>query len=127
LVIWTPGGEPVPCTSQYNPVPADDPSALIPVDRVHGPIFLDCGGADGIWNACTYAETMMSQLDRAHDGYPHELLAYSQAGHGLGAPVPYDPGVASLEYYFGLGGDSVLSNALALAQQWTKLLTFLGN
>ena len=103
------------------------PDALIPVAKVRGPLFLDCGGADGIWDACTYAQTMMAQLDRAHDPFPHELLEYADAGHGLGAPVPFDPGVASLEDYFGLSGENVLSNPTALASQLGKLLAFLQN
>ena len=125
FAIWALGGLPLPCTDEPNPLPADNPEAVVPVAKIRGPVFMDCGGADGIWNACTYAENMMAQLKRAHDRYAHELLDYPGAGHGLGAPVPYDPGVASLEYYYGLGGQTVLSNPVALANQWGKLLSFL--
>ncbi|HXW80498.1 MAG TPA: acyl-CoA thioester hydrolase/BAAT C-terminal domain-containing protein, partial [Acidimicrobiales bacterium] len=115
FAIWTLGGMPLPCTVQSNPLPSDDPDALIPVAKIRGPVFIDCGGADGIWNSCTYADNMMARLQSSRDRYPHELLGYPEAGHGLGAPVPYDPGVASLEYYYGLGGQTVLSNPVAVA------------
>jgi len=126
-VIWNLHGLPLPCTDETNPLPGENPAAVIPVAKIRGPLFLDCGGADGIWNACTYAENMLTQLQHAHDRYPHELLDYPGAGHGLCAPVPYDPGVASLEHYYGLGGKNVLSNPVAVASQWSKLLDFLRN
>jgi dienelactone hydrolase len=125
LTIWNFRNLPLPCTNLSNPAPAQNPYAVIPVAKIHAPIFMDCGGADGIWNACIYAAHMMAQLRRAHDAYAHELLDYSAAGHGLGAPVPYDPGVASLEFYYGLGGQTVMSNPVALASQWGRLLAFL--
>jgi dienelactone hydrolase len=123
--IWTLHGLPLPCTDQSDPLPANNPDAVIPVAKFQGPVFIDCGGADEVWSSCTYADDMMAQLERAHDRYPHEFLDYPEAGHGLGAPVPYDPGVASLEYDYGLGGETVLSNPVALASQWGKLLAFL--
>jgi hypothetical protein len=53
---WLLHGAPLPYTSQFNdPHPTDDPRAVIPVERIQGPIFLACGGADTVWVSCPYA------------------------------------------------------------------------
>jgi hypothetical protein len=37
-------GRPVPYTNQFDqPHPTDNPAAVIPVGKIHGPVFLDCG------------------------------------------------------------------------------------
>jgi dienelactone hydrolase len=47
---WTLDGQPVPYTHQFdNPDPSDDPAAVIPVEQIAGPVFLDCGGDDQVW------------------------------------------------------------------------------
>ncbi|MGH2850764.1 MAG: acyl-CoA thioester hydrolase/BAAT C-terminal domain-containing protein [Solirubrobacteraceae bacterium] len=123
--IWTFDGQPVPCANQTNPLPAQNLAAVIPVSEIPGPVLLDCGAADGIWSACEYAQTMMAELSAGGDPHPHELLDYPAAGHGLGAPVPYTPGAATLEEHFQLGGQTAVANAIAVANQWPKLLAFL--
>ena len=41
---WTFVGRPVPYTNQFDqPHPTDNPAAVIPVGKIHGPVFLDCG------------------------------------------------------------------------------------
>jgi dienelactone hydrolase len=123
---WTFDGRPVPYTTQYDTFhPTDNPAALIPVRKIRGPVFLDCGGSDSIWDACSHGETIMAELAAAHDAYPHELLSYPDAGDGIGVPVPYCPGWAT--YPNDLAGSDVVSNPVALAEQWPKLLAFLHN
>jgi hypothetical protein len=123
---WTFDGRPVPYTTQYDTFhPTDNPAALIPVRKIRGPVFLDCGGSDSIWDACSHGETIMAELAAAHDAYPHELLSYPDAGDGIGVPVPYCPGWAT--YPNDLVGSDVVSNPVALAEQWPKLLAFLHN
>ena len=60
---WTLHGRPLPYTFQFdNPHPVDDPAAVIPVERIRGPVFLDCGGADAVWVSCPYARAIMTRL-----------------------------------------------------------------
>ncbi len=120
---WTLAGKPVPFTAQLNQVhPTDDPSALIPVQKIKGPVFMVCGGADRIWSSCPYARAIGTELDAARGGYPYRLLAYPQAGHGVGNLVPY-----MLAGRTGtLDGASPIANDLARAQAWPRLLEFLG-
>ena len=123
---WTFAGRPVP----YAPVagdsdPRDDPAAEIPVDRIRGPVLVDCGGDDMLWRSCPSAQTIMAELSAARRPYPRLILRYQQAGHGVGTPPPYVPGVAST--VTDTNGETLLSNPVALAAQWPKLLAFLRN
>jgi dienelactone hydrolase len=44
---WTLHGKPLPYTRQFdNPDPTDNPAAVIPVQKIHGPVLLDCGTDD---------------------------------------------------------------------------------
>jgi dienelactone hydrolase len=119
-------GQPVPCANKF-PVPTNDAAALIPVAKFHEAVLLVCGGADTSMGNCAYDKTVMAQLTAAHNGYAHELLEYSDAGHGLGALLPYYPGIVPLEMSWGLSGTSTLANPLARADAWPKLLAFLRN
>ncbi len=86
---WTLHGRPLPYTLEFdNPHPADDPAAVIPVERIRGPVFLDCGGADAVWVSCPYARAVMTRLAAHHDTYQHVLQAYPAAGHGAGCWCP---------------------------------------
>jgi dienelactone hydrolase len=126
--LWTFKGKPLPCTNQFNNThPTDNPAAVIPVAKIHGPVLLECGKQDSVWSSCAHSKAMMAELAAAHDTYPHELLDYPDAGHGLGMLLPYYPGVAAVEQFEGIGGDSVVANPLARADQWPKLLAFLRN
>ncbi len=61
--------------------PVNDPAAEIPVQRIRGPVFLDCGTADEIWSSCAYAMRIDSRLNAARFPYPHVLYRYQGAGH----------------------------------------------
>jgi hypothetical protein len=78
-------------------------------------------------DGCGYDNMVMAELTAAHNGYPHELLEYPDAAHGLGMLLPYYPGMVPLESSWGIGGTSPLANALARAAAWPKLLAFLRN
>jgi dienelactone hydrolase len=118
---WTLKGGPLPYTRQhFDPSPTDDPAAVIPVERIAGPMFLVCGGSDRTWVSCPYAQAIVGRLDANHVAYPHVLLSYPEAGHGVGDMAPYQPG--STLY---LSGSSPAANPLADAQAWPALLAFL--
>jgi len=77
---------------------------------------------------------MMAALAAAHYSYPHEILEYPRAGHALGMLLPYYPGPAAFEeslqppgWLPGFNGTSDVSNPLARAAQWPKLIAFLRN
>jgi dienelactone hydrolase len=91
---WTLHGRALPYTRQFdNPSPTDAPAAVIPDQRIRGPVFLDCGSADATWVSCAYAQAIMRLLDSHHDTWTHVLYAYSDAGHDVGSFSPYEPAV----------------------------------
>lgn len=126
---WTLDGRPLPYTRQVDePYPTDTPAALIPVQKIRGPVFLDCGTADQVWTSCAFAEAIQSRLNAAHDHYPHVLYRYQGAGHGAGDLIPYEPISASTADLDGnIGGDSPLANSDAAARLWPQLLDFLAD
>jgi dienelactone hydrolase len=122
--VWTLHGRALPYTTQFDvPDPAGNPAAVIAVERIAGPVFLVCGGADKTWDSCGYAQAIMSRLAAHHARYPRELAAYPAAGHAVGYLVPYLPGagISSL----GDEGTSAGANPDATAAVWPRLLRFL--
>ncbi|MGD0605345.1 MAG: acyl-CoA thioester hydrolase/BAAT C-terminal domain-containing protein [Streptosporangiaceae bacterium] len=119
---WTRHGRALPYTSEIgSPSPTDDPAAVIPDQRIAGPVFLDCGEADRTWPSCRYARAIISLLNAHHDHWAHVLYAYPGAGHPVGTFVPYEP--YSLAAMAGDPGYATDQRALALL--WPQLLSFL--
>ncbi len=124
---WTLDGKALPYTQQVdNTKPTDAPNAVIPVEKIRGPIFLDCGGRDLVWDSCPYAKAIASRSKHLHSTEPLTLLAYPRAGHGIGSLFPYEPFTAGDNPTLSsLDGSTPDANALADANLWPKLLAFL--
>lgn len=99
------------------------PDALIPVERIHGPVLLICGKRDRVWPSCPMAAAVMARLRARNFAYPVQFLAFPRAGHAVfGAPV--DP--ASDDYAdLGSLGGSAAANAAARRSAWPAFLAFL--
>jgi dienelactone hydrolase len=121
---WTLHGKPVPYTSEFDdPYPIDNPAAVIPDQRIAGPVFLDCGGDDQAWPSCPYAQASMSLLDAHHDPWAHVLYSYPGAGHGVGSLIPFEPyGPATVAAE---GAPAYQADQEADGQLWPHLLSFL--
>jgi dienelactone hydrolase len=88
---WTLNGKPLPYTHEFdNPKPTDVPAAVIPVERIRGPVLLACGRLDVTWNSCEYARAIVDRM-RSKGAAP-SFYAYPSAGHGVGALLPDEPG-----------------------------------
>jgi dienelactone hydrolase len=123
---WTLHGKPLPYTHNFDdPSPPDNPAAVIPDQRINGPVFLDCGEADQAWTSCPYGQAIVSLLDDHHDQWSHVLYPYLKAGHGVGSLVPYEPyGPATVAAE---GPISFQADQEADAQLWPRLLSFLAS
>jgi len=118
---WTLGGRALPYTRQFDePGPTDDPAAVIPVERIEGPIFLACGGKDVVWVSCVYANAIMSRLEAGHHPYRRVLLSYPDAGHGIGSLLPYLSGAGRSDREH-----ATLSDQAARVIAWPQLLSFI--
>jgi dienelactone hydrolase len=112
---WTVKGRPIPFDG-----PASGEEALIPVSKIQGPIFIDCGDDDAVWTSCQYSNRIEAELATGFP-YLHPMLEFPDAGHGIGSIVPY------LNYSepVALQGRTASSNQLARESAWPQLLTFL--
>jgi dienelactone hydrolase len=116
---WTLAGKPLPYTRQFdNPAPTDDPTAVIPVEMIAGPVFLDCAGKDEVWSSCAYARAVIARLEAHHAGYRHVLYTSPRAGHLSGGLIPDEPGSAASDPTF-------VADAQARERLWPRLLRFL--
>jgi dienelactone hydrolase len=114
---WTLHGKALPFTSEFDqPHPFDNPAAVIPVERIRGPILLDCAGKDLVWDSCPFAVAIMQRLAAHHDRYRHVLYRAPEAGHAVGGLLPYEPVAA--------GTDP--ADELAREKLWPHVLAFLG-
>ena len=126
---WTFHGRAVPySTAGVDLGAVNDPAAEIPVQRIRGPVFLDCGTADEIWSSCAYALRIDSRLNAARFPYPHVLYRYQGAGHHVNTLVPYEPGDGFADLIEPLAeGNTLFANANAHARLWPRLLSFLAH
>ena len=116
---WTRHGQALPYTSEIdNPSPAGNPGAVIPDQRIQGPVFLDCGEADQTWTSCRYAQAILGLLDAHHDRWAHVLYAYPGAGHLVGNLVPDEPASPAAD-------PDYAADQQARALLWPHLLSFL--
>jgi len=112
---WTLAGAPLPYTSQFDgPNPTDSTAAVIPVERIVGPVLLVCGEADVEWPSCPYARAIDARLAARPGAQRHLLLAYPGAGHKVGLLLPYQP------------DDGGSADARGQAEAWPRLLDLLG-
>jgi dienelactone hydrolase len=115
---WMLHGKALPYTRQFNAAhPSDNPAAVIPVERIRGPILLNCAGNDQIWASCPFASAIMQRLDARHDRYRHVLYPASGAGHLIGFLLPDEP--------FVVGNTPI--DQIARERFWPHLLAFLAS
>jgi dienelactone hydrolase len=112
---WSLKGQPIPFDG-----PAAGADALIPVAKIDGPIFIDCGDDDAVWTSCQYSNRIKAELATGFP-YQHPILEFPDAGHGIGSIVPY----LSYSEPFALQGRTPSSNQLARESAWPQLMTFL--
>jgi dienelactone hydrolase len=99
------------------------PDAIIPVERINGPILLVCGKVDTLWPSCPMADQITARLKEKRFKHQVKLLAYADAGHAVFGP-PFDPANPRLANLADDGG-SVDGNQAARRDSWPKSLSFL--
>lgn len=102
---------------------SEHPDAVIPVERIDGPVMLVCGKADSLWPSCPMSEQIVARLKARGFHHPVELLAYADAGHAVFGP-PADPGSPNFANLGSLGG-SATGNQAARQDDWPRAMAFL--
>lgn len=96
-------------------------AAAIPVERIGGAILLLSSKDDRLWPSTMMSDQVIKRLDAAEFTYPHEHIAYDDAGHGAMSPPSGNPAMASLD---NLGG-TVSGNQVARIAMWQRVTAFL--
>jgi dienelactone hydrolase len=84
---WTLGGAALPYSQTAGP-DTDDPDAVIPVERINGPVLAIGAGSDQIWPSLPMAKAIGERLESHGHAFGHELVEYPHAGHALSIPCP---------------------------------------
>jgi dienelactone hydrolase len=122
---WTLNGKPLPYTTNLDTDPGSNP-AVIPVQKIRGPVLFDCGTDDNVWFSCNHAQYSYNLA--AGTPYPRVLYRYTGAGHDAGSLFPYQPVSSGLAASDAAGqGDTALANDDADARLWPELLGFLAD
>jgi len=120
---WTRGGRPVPYTLDWDePHPTDVPGAVIPAQRIRGPVLEVCGERDRVWTSCAFARATMAQLDAEPSAPPHELVAVPDGDHLIDGLVPGIPWVSSPTEFT---AQDQAADERALPDVWHRVLAFL--
>jgi dienelactone hydrolase len=77
----TPNGSTPAWTVDARPVPIGQD---IPVERIRGPVPMNCGGQDGVWQSCQFEDAVSFRLRQHHFRYPVTALNYPEGGHYVG-------------------------------------------
>lgn len=104
--------------------------AIIPVEKINGPVLLISGKEDRVWDSTLYADLTCFRMKKRQNVYPCEHLSYDGAGHSIS--FPYIPttveGFRSTHPVSGkiteIGGNTE-DIATANADSWTQVLDFL--
>lgn len=115
-------GRPVAFREIYERGMEKNPEKLektrIPVEDIHGPVFLVSGTDDAVWSASQMADAIEASLKAA--GIPVTHLKYRGAGHLTTLPGLPAPEIAGTRIF---GGKSFKSS-LALEDAWQKMVAF---
>jgi dienelactone hydrolase len=127
---WTVGGRPLAWSfpaRQSDFLAAQ--RAAIPVEKINGAVLLISGRSDHVWPSSEMSAQVMTRLDRYHFPFPHQHLAYDDAGHGLGRPyvstAEVNHAVHPLTGRAMILGGTPAGTARAREDSWRHVLTFL--
>jgi dienelactone hydrolase len=120
---WTLHGRPIPRIKRVefgDPHPILTPKAVIPAERIAGPILTASGGLDAVWPSYRYAEALHARLDARGFAQRHRDLRFDDAGHGVGSAIPYLPTLTYRQF-----GGSAAADEAAKARLWQEILAFM--
>jgi dienelactone hydrolase len=98
------------------------PDAVIPVERINGPVLLVSGADDAMWPSSMMAHQVIERLDANKFRFAHRQLDYPNAGHAIAFPsAPAKPGGNGA--FMQMGGTEE-GNTAARVDAWKQTLAF---
>jgi dienelactone hydrolase len=82
---WTLRGRPLPYALADDAKAGFDAPAVIPVERIRGPVLLAAGTNDQVWDSVAYERAIVRRLRRHDFRFDVVALEYQGAGHALSA------------------------------------------
>lgn len=119
---WTFRGKPLPTVacSEFGNASPTNREAIIPVERIRGPVMTVAGIADAVWPAASYSAAIAARR-RDHGRANTVEAVFPEATHGVVAAIPYLPHeVGELDPEATRKAD-----ALARTETWPRLLGLL--
>jgi len=99
--------------------------AVIPVERINGPLLLLSGTDDAIWPSSTMCEQVVERLRGREFAFSFQHFSYDGAGHLLAGPSRLAPARPIGAGDMAIGGTES-ANAAARDDAWAKACTFFG-
>ena len=124
---WTLAGRDLPYApvSKFGaPAASVDPRAVIPVERINGPVLLTCGELDLEWPSCSNVEDVTGRLTAHHFAHPVTVLRYPDGGHFTGT-VP--PGAIYTQQVLAQVGGTVAAAQQSAVEVEAKIIALLGD
>lgn len=116
---WTYQNKEVPYSADFDdPEPSDNSAAVIPVERIQGPVLVVCGGADQVWRSCLMGQAILDRRTAHHVDHQDQLFSYPNAGHGVGLLLPDNITTPQPE----LAGRTPADDYQALTDVWPKII-----
>lgn len=98
-------------------------AAVIPVERIQGPVLVIAGDDDALWPSDIMARQIKSRLEQYTHRYDDQLRIYPGAGHPIG--VPFGFANATLAHTSLLLGGTGAANEAASEEAWPQVIGFL--
>lgn len=97
--------------------------ALIPVEKIAGPVFISAGGKDDIWPSGLMSSAIEKRLQQQHFSYEYKYMLYPEAGHAIFGMLPaqYDEKAMNA---LASGGGTPAANYDARKQNWVETMLF---
>jgi dienelactone hydrolase len=94
------------------------PDAVIPVEKINGPVMVICGKRDGLWPSCRMSAQVVARLAANNFKHAVRILKYAEAGHAVFGPTVFP----ETPTFTALGGAA--GNAARL-DSWPKAVSFI--
>ena len=126
--------KPLALTPMFLTAMADEAAverAVIPVEKITGPVLLLSPKDDQMWPSTMMADKVMQRLQRCQHPFLFDHRTYDGAGHMVSTFVPHLPATCTgrrhpvRDVVTAFGGDPK-DTARARADGWERIITFLG-